>query len=438
MGGSVRIPSSLCGITGLKPSFGRIPFDILPSQFDSFCHFGPLARSVDDAALFLAAAQGPDEADISTHSSAIPHDSLIHLAEADPRGLRVALSIDLGYYAVDPEVEGNTRAAAGILREMGAHVDEVAIPWTRAINDAGWTHWAVYTALIVGDDFERYRDKMEPFVVDTIEYGRKVTGIELKQVEVVRTEAWKAIAPLFRDYDILLCPTTAVPAPPVGTTDPDWGHLDEQGRYVQFEMTFPFNMVSALPALSIPSGFTDEGLAHGLADRRPPARRALRPAAGQAPRAGARLCGRAAGSLTLARIDVPVLGDEPRNFRPVMLEMGCGPPPRVAGPRETPGTPLGRRTDRPWREAAAAIGTDVEKHPLDVIGAEGAFVAANPAPPPRPAAGPCRNTRNWVSARAYPLLKQAPSLRPGRNLDHRLALQHDQIAHRALAGELYR
>src|ERR1700757_4100656 len=66
MGGSVRIPASFCGIVGLKPSFGPIPFTILPSIFDSLSHFGPLARTIDDAALFLGITQGPDERDIQS------------------------------------------------------------------------------------------------------------------------------------------------------------------------------------------------------------------------------------------------------------------------------------------------------------------------------------------------------------------------------------
>jgi Asp-tRNA(Asn)/Glu-tRNA(Gln) amidotransferase A subunit family amidase len=127
MGGSVRIPASFSGIVGLKPSFGRIPFEILPSQFDSLSHFGPLARTVDDAALFLAVAQGPDECDIQTLMPAL--DVALPLT-VDPRGLRIALSIDLGYFHIAPEVEARTRSAAEALRDAGAVVEEVALGWT--------------------------------------------------------------------------------------------------------------------------------------------------------------------------------------------------------------------------------------------------------------------------------------------------------------------
>ncbi len=264
MGGSVRIPSAFCGITGFKPSFGRIPFDILPSQFDTFCHFGPLARNVDDAALFLAAAQGPDQADVLSNPAPLDEPTLKSLPEADPGKLRVALSVDLGYYAVDAEVAANTRRAADALKDEGATVDEVDVGWSREINDAGWLHWSVYTALLAGQYLEQYRDRMEPFVVTAVEQGLRTSAVDLKAVEVVRTRAWQKIRPLLEQYDVLLCPTLAVPAPPVGTTDADWGGDDESGRYLQFEMTFPFNMLSPLPALTTPSGFTRAGLPTGL------------------------------------------------------------------------------------------------------------------------------------------------------------------------------
>src|SRR5690606_28605701 len=94
MGGSVRIPASFCGIAGLKPSFGRIPFTILPSQFDQLSHFGPLARTVSDAALFLKVAQGPDERDIQSLKPALEVRIPV---PAEAHGLRLALSVDLGY-----------------------------------------------------------------------------------------------------------------------------------------------------------------------------------------------------------------------------------------------------------------------------------------------------------------------------------------------------
>ncbi|MFO1056791.1 MAG: amidase [Dongiaceae bacterium] len=257
MGGSVRIPAAFCGVVGLKPSFGRIPFDILPSQFDSYCHFGPLARSVADAALFLRAAEGPDLDDIS---SLPPAPAIPDPLPRSVAGLRLALSTDLGYYAVDPEIAANLRAVAALLRDRGAIVEEVELGLTREINDIGYRHWNVYTAVIAGPHLARWRDVMDPFVVQMAEAGLKMDAVSFKQLECDRTAQWRKLAPLFRSHDALLCPTTSIPAPPTGVSDGDFGFDDAAGRYHQYEMTFPFNLFSACPALSMPSGFAASGL----------------------------------------------------------------------------------------------------------------------------------------------------------------------------------
>ena len=261
MGGSVRIPAAFCGISGLKPSFGRIPFDIYPSQFDSYCHFGPLARTANDLALFLQVTQGPDDRDISS----LPWlgDVPVPLP-ADARGLRLALSVDLGCFAVDPEVEQRTREAAALLRDLGATVEEVSLNWTAEMNKAGYLHWRVYKAAFLEQHLAQWRDLMTPDLIRNIESGLLVNAMDFKRVEFIRTEQWNQIRPIFRSYDALLCPTTTIAAPPVGTSDYDFGWEREDGKYVQVEMTFPFNMISACPVVSVPSGLTADGLPTGL------------------------------------------------------------------------------------------------------------------------------------------------------------------------------
>ncbi|MEE8274652.1 MAG: amidase, partial [Alphaproteobacteria bacterium] len=216
MGGSVRIPAALCGIVGLKPSFGRIPFEILPSQFDQLSHFGPLARTVADAALFLAATQGPDERDIQTLTQALDIEIP---PPSDVSGLKLALSVDLGYYALDADVEANTRAAAEALREGGATVNEVALPWSREINDAWYAHWGVYLATFFGDHLEEWRERMDPNVVALMDAGLAMSAVDFKKTEFVRTRQWQALAPVLSEHDALLCPTMALPARPVGGHD---------------------------------------------------------------------------------------------------------------------------------------------------------------------------------------------------------------------------
>jgi len=261
MGGSVRIPAALCGTVGLKPSFGRIPFTILPSQLDTLSHFGPLARTVDDAALFLAVTQGPDERDISSLSP--PLDVTLPLA-GDVRGKRLALSIDLGFYAVDPEVERNTREAARALADAGAVIEEVDLRWGRELVEAWNAHWGVYLATFFGDALDRHRAVMDPDLVALMEAGRAMSAVAFKSLEILRARQWAALSPILARCDALLCPTMALPAPPADARDAAYERTDAAGRYHALDMTCLFNFVSQCPALSVPSGLTAAGLPTGL------------------------------------------------------------------------------------------------------------------------------------------------------------------------------
>ena len=261
MGGSVRIPAALCGIVGLKPSFGRIPFTILPSQFDQLSHFGPLSRTVADTALFLKVTQGPDERDIQSLKPALdipippPHSV---------EGLKLALSPDLGFYAIHPEVEANMRRAAAALADLGATVEEVDLRWTKEMVDVWTAHWGVYLAAFFGHKLPEWRDRMDPNVVALMEAGLAMDAVSFKRLEFLRTEQWNALAPILQRHDALLCPTMAQPAPHVGGRDENYDRVNESGRYQGFDVTSIFNLVSQCPALSVPSGFTSDGLPTAL------------------------------------------------------------------------------------------------------------------------------------------------------------------------------
>ena len=259
-GGSIRIPAGLCGIVGLKPSLGRIPMEALPTIFDQLNHFGPLARTVEDAALFLRVTQGPDEADIQ---------SLPKLPLPDPlprtvKGLKLAYSMDLGFHTVDADIAANTRNALAALAEAGAEVREVKLPWTPELDEAWFQHWSVLLAACFGDHLQTHRERMDPRLVALMERGLTVNAVEFKRIELLRTRQWQSLAKVFADHDALLCPTMAIPAPPVGRADQDFCYVDSEGRYRGFDMTAIFNFVAQCPVLSVPSGLTKEGLPTGL------------------------------------------------------------------------------------------------------------------------------------------------------------------------------
>jgi Asp-tRNA(Asn)/Glu-tRNA(Gln) amidotransferase A subunit family amidase len=188
MGGSVRIPAAWCGLVGLKPSLGRIPQDILPSTFDNLAHHGPLARTVDDARLFLLATQGPDDRDIQ--SIGAPLD-LAGPARGDVAGKHFALSIDLGGWWVDPEVEQAVRDTAASLTTAGASVEEITLPSLVDYDDDWTVLWAVYMAAFYGDHLEELGDRMDPSVVKLIERGRSVRAVDYKRLEIARTALWR-------------------------------------------------------------------------------------------------------------------------------------------------------------------------------------------------------------------------------------------------------
>jgi Asp-tRNA(Asn)/Glu-tRNA(Gln) amidotransferase A subunit family amidase len=261
MGGPARIPAAWCGIVGLKPSLGRIPMDILPSVFDNISHFGPLARTIDDARLFLQAAQGPDDRDIQSNGTPL---ALEGPQPGSIKGMKLALNIDLGCYGVDREVEAAVRAAAAALTEASATVEEVEIPWTRRVGD-GWNEtWQVFMAAHFGHLLDEYRDRMDPHVVALIEAGNRMSARDYKRLEIERTDQWRSFLPILRKYDALLCPTTSVAAPPVGRDDAIYNADRSDGLYHALDMCMQFNNLAPCPALSVPAGFTRDNLPVGL------------------------------------------------------------------------------------------------------------------------------------------------------------------------------
>ncbi len=257
MGGSVRIPAGLCGIVGLKPSLGRIPMDIIDTTFDNISHFGPLARTVNDATLFLDITQGEHPSDIQS----LPRCDLDISDYDDLRGVRIALDIDLGFYAVSPGIEANLRHVAELLREAGAIVEEVSLGWDQAMVDDWSGVWAVFHAAAYANmtdvDIEENAHLLSREYVGWVRRGQKIDAVTARSWDFNRTKAWHKLAAVHEKYDALICPTMAIVAPSADLEDRDFGRIDENGRTMGMDMTGVFNFVAQCPALSVPSGFSD-------------------------------------------------------------------------------------------------------------------------------------------------------------------------------------
>ncbi len=257
MGGSVRIPAGLCGVVGLKPSIGRIPMDIIDTSYCNLSHFGPIARTVSDATLFLDTVQGEHCSDIQS----LPRCELSIPCPSDVRGMNFALDVSLGFCAVDPGVESNLRASAEALREAGASVQEVNLGWDARIVDMWYGSWAIFMAAAYDNTtsvpLDENRDRMSRGLVKLIEKGRKIDAVTARKWEFERTRYWRKLGAILDDHHALLCPTLAITAPSVEMRDSDFGGFNSQGLLQCMDMTGAFNYMAQCPALSVPSGFAD-------------------------------------------------------------------------------------------------------------------------------------------------------------------------------------
>lgn len=259
MGGSVRIPAALCGTVGLKPSLGRLPMDIVDTCFDNISHFGPLARTVADATLFTDIGQGMCPEDIQT----VARQDLPVPVPTDVSDLRIALDADLGFYVLDPDVERNLMTVVDALKDAGATVEEVGLGWDRRMVELWFHTWEVYLAAAYrkafGDTFEENRHLMDPNLAGIVERGFKHDAVSARFWEFERTTYWQKLGAILEDHHALLCPTMALPAVPCGSSDFEYDWEDDEG-YHGLDMTAVFNYTAQCPALSVPSGFTRDGL----------------------------------------------------------------------------------------------------------------------------------------------------------------------------------
>ena len=257
--GSIRIPSSFCGIYGLKPSYGRVPMWPV-SNNDYTSHNGPMTRTVGDAALMLSVMAGPDDRDRTSLEGA-PADYVGQLRR-DLNGLRVAWSPDLGGLRVDPEVATVVRAAVRAFEELGCVVEEVK-PGFADTHEMIRVMWSAHMAGNYAPHLPQWRAQMDPGLVACIEDGLRVSLVEYLQMRDRKMTFWDSVRPLFERYALLLTPSVSVTALEVGRLNPPDFPQHAWDWFPWASFSYPFNFTGQ-PAATVPAGFTAAGMPVGL------------------------------------------------------------------------------------------------------------------------------------------------------------------------------
>lgn len=262
IGGSIRVPASCCGVVGYKPPKGRTPVTP-PFNLDPYCHTGPLARSVTDTILLQNAMCGPHPGDVTTL-----HPKLVLNADVKPlTGLRIAYSLDMGFFEIDAEVAQNTQAALDVFRSCGAIVQEIKLHWNASIISAARTHLAHVFSSWMAEEAKGQVERLTPYIRTWIDMGTSATAQDFYGALSIAGQLGQSFTQAMDGFDIFVCPTTALPA-----VAADFDHsrdtLEINGRAVDpvlgWGLTAPFNMLSSHPVLSVPSGHASNGCPTGI------------------------------------------------------------------------------------------------------------------------------------------------------------------------------
>ncbi len=261
MGGSLRNPASFCGVVGLRPSIGRVPHSPAFKIDRNLTVHGPMARNVEDIALFLDAMSGEHPAD----PLSLPRlpTSFLAAARSGKRPKRIAYSPDLGITPVDPEVAAITRKAASRFAEAGVIVEE-AHPDLREAHECFHVLRAFDFAITKAVLLRNKREYLKPEVIWNIEEGLKLSVEQLERAEAQRVAMAARTLEFFKTYDLLLTPATIVAPFPIENRYVSECAGKKFDNYVEWLGIVYAITLACCPALSLPCGFTASGLPVGL------------------------------------------------------------------------------------------------------------------------------------------------------------------------------
>ena len=252
--GSIREPAAFCGLVGLKPTYGRVSAKGVIPLATSYDHVGPITASVYDAALMLQVLSGQGADDPCANPAA---RSFVAAFDEPPQSLRIGIPRDYFFDDLHPEVAAAVEKAIGVFLELSATIREVKLEVSTDRTLASAEAYSYHEGFV-----SRTPELYQPATLARIQTGAKVTASEVLRATHELRAMREGIQQIFNQVDVLLTPTVPIPPPEIADLNANPDNLRPQ-ELIMLRNTRPFN-VWGIPAISIPCGFTKDGLPIGL------------------------------------------------------------------------------------------------------------------------------------------------------------------------------
>ena len=252
-GGSIRFPSAAQGLTGLKPSWGRVSRFGVFELAATLDHIGPMTRSAADAAAMLAAIAGPDANDPTAVQDAVPD----YMAALDGglRGVRIGVDAAWNAEASDATTLRVVDEAVATLRSLGAEIVEVRFPETAQIVQDWFPLCGVETAVAHEATYPARREEYGPALSGLLDLGRSLSGMDYQKIILRRNDFCGRVAALFQSIDLLVAPAQGFASPTIETMSTVGEDAALMSALLNY--TCPFDM-SGSPTITLPGGFTQQ------------------------------------------------------------------------------------------------------------------------------------------------------------------------------------
>jgi amidase len=258
---SLRNPGSYCNVIGFRPSTGRVPAYPHPYPWSNLSELGPMARTVSDAAFLLSAMAGPDPRAPSSISE--PGSIFLKPLKRSFRKARIAWSRDMGGLPVEPAVTKVLEKQRQVLKDLGCIVEDAEPDFTGAteafesLRALTWLHRG-------GELLKEHRDKLKDTVIWNTEEGLKRSAVDIARAETLRTALFHRMRQFLDKYDFFACPVSQLPPYSVDVEWPREIAGVKMTNYLDWMKSCYYITITTHPAISVPAGFTGDGLPVGL------------------------------------------------------------------------------------------------------------------------------------------------------------------------------